>query len=108
MNSNNLGNNDSRGYRNQTNKLRPFGINSPPDSGENGPHDEYQKRLPPDAGPIDPMHLVSASNGSRLCYGIHFLANDEAWHPLPGASLRLRLGAGSGLPSAALFDRLGL
>ncbi len=39
--------------------------------------------------------------------------NDEAWHPLPGASLRfmlrfvatlrLRLGAGSGLPSAGLF-----
>ena len=39
--------------------------------------------------------------------------NDEAWHTLPGASLRfrlrfvatlrLRLGAGSGLPSADLF-----
>ena len=40
-------------------------------------------------------------------------ANVEAWHPLPGApfrfklrfgvTLRLRLGAGSGLPSASLF-----
>jgi hypothetical protein len=43
-----------------------------------------------------------------------FKQNVEAWHPLPGAplrfrlrfvaTLRLRLGAGSGLPSAALFD----
>jgi hypothetical protein len=75
MNSNDLGSYDSRGDRNQPNKLRPFGINSPTDSGENGPHDEDQKRLPPDAGPKYPMHLVSASNRSRLCYGIHFLEN---------------------------------
>ncbi|MEI7773784.1 MAG: hypothetical protein WCK17_03335, partial [Verrucomicrobiota bacterium] len=32
----------------------------------------------PDAGPKYPMHLVSASNGSRLCHGIHFLANVRA------------------------------
>jgi hypothetical protein len=45
-----------------------------------------------------------------------FLPNVEAWHPLPGAplrfrlrfvaTLRLRLRAGSGLLSAALFDLL--
>jgi hypothetical protein len=72
MNSNKLGNYDSRGDHNQPNKLRPFGINSPSDSGKNGPNDEYQKRLAPHAEPKYPMHFVSASNGSRLCYGIHF------------------------------------
>ena len=51
-------------------------------------------------------------NQSAL-YGEIILENDEAWHPLPGAplrfrlrflaTLRLRLGAGSGLPSAGLF-----
>jgi hypothetical protein len=48
----------------------------------------------------------------QISHGIS-LANDEAWHPLPGAPLRfrlkfvftlqLRLGTGSGLLSAGLF-----
>ena len=81
MNSNNLGNYDGRSDSNQPNKLRPFCINSPSDSGENGPHDEDQKRLPPDACPKYPMHLVSASNGSGLCDGIHFLENVKEHAP---------------------------
>ena len=49
----------------------------------------------------------------RLVFISFVWPNDEAWHPLPGAPLRfrlrfvtplrLRLGAGSGLPSAGLF-----
>ena len=83
MNSNNLGNYDGRGNSNQPNQLRPFCINSPSDSVEDGPHDECQKRLPPNAGPKYPMHLVSASNDRGLCFGIHFLENVKAHAPLP-------------------------
>ena len=54
------------------------------------------------------------STDPKCLFGGHISsANDEAWHPLPGAplrfwlrlltALRLRLRAGSGLPSAALF-----
>jgi hypothetical protein len=32
------------------------------------------------------MHLASASNGSGLCYGIHFLENVKARAPLQAAA----------------------
>ena len=54
--------------------------------------------------------MLQSNLGS--CSYVYFLPNVEAWHPLPGAplrfrlrfvaTLRLRLGAGSGLPSAGL------
>ena len=75
--------------------------------------------------PIPPIAINTTetviSNPHGKVFGVLFLfiflQNVEAWHPLPGAplrfrlrfvaSLRLRLGAGSGLPSAALFDLFG-
>ena len=57
---------------------------------------------------------LAAHDVKRLVGALRiYLANDEAWHPLPGAPLqfrlrlvailRFRLGAGSGLLSAGLF-----
>lgn len=96
MNSNNLGNYDGRGNSNQPNQLRPFCINSPSDSVEDGPHDECQKRLPPNARPKYPMHLVSASNDRGLCFGIHFLENVKSACTSNSECARRSRGSGCG------------
>ena len=55
------------------------------------------------SGVIATSTLRLGPPSSEVNLPIISLLNVEAWHPLPGAPLRLRLGSSSGLSSAGLF-----